>query len=405
MKKIMKGLSIFILLIMVLGACAPQAQPEPSVDEPEEVVVDVEEPEVMDTYSIAVIRWDPNDIYFNGVQLGQEMERDRIMAEEGVEIEFRVFGANDAAEQVNALQTYMDVGIDGALVVPWTPAALTGSVQELNNRGIPVVAHNSAIPGAKSTLVAFDNYGAGVIAGQHALERLNVLRGEDWVDGEGVVIVLRCIITLTADIGRYEGYKSVFGPIVDANPNLQWEVDEAFCDGAEARGFVGDMITRYGPENILAVLSIDGTMGIGGAVPAFDANGILFPPDDPNHIPVVTVDGTQVELEGINRGYMDFAAVQPAIGEGIISMRVLWEMIKEGRQFDRPETESVYVDGDELWMPVQILPGEGFDGPWYKLQTYGIPTKATVDDVRIWSNIMFELETGQFPEYVGPYGK
>jgi len=405
MKNLMKYLSIFFMIVMVLGACAPQTPADPSleeevsipdeVEEPEEEVdtpAEAQEPEEKDKYTIAVIRWDPNDIYFNGVQYGQELERDRIMEEEGVEIEFRVFGANDAAEQVNALQTYMDVGIDGAMIVPWQGTALTGSVEEF-------------IPDAKSALVAFDNFGAGVIAGQYALERLNELKGEDWVSSEGVIIELRCIITISADIGRHEGYHSVFDPILESNPNLKWEVTEAFCDGGQARSFVDDMISRYGPENILAVLSIDGTMGIGGAVPAFDAQGMLYPPDDPNHIPVVTVDGTQVELEGINQGDMDFAAVQPAVGEGIMAMRVLWDMIKEGKQFEKPDAESVFVDGDAYWMPVEIVPGEGFDGPWYKLQTYGIPVDAPVDDQNNWANLMYYIENGEYPEYSGPWGK
>ena len=41
------------------------------------------EPEKKSEYNVAVIRWSPDDIYFNGVQLGQEMERDAIQEAEG----------------------------------------------------------------------------------------------------------------------------------------------------------------------------------------------------------------------------------------------------------------------------------------------------------------------------------
>lgn len=357
-------------------------------------------------YTIAVIRWDPNDIYFNGVQYGQELERDKIMAEEGVEIEFKVFGANDSSKQVTALQQIMDVGIDGAMIVAWKSASMAASVEELNKRNIPVVAHNNYIPGSNIAFVAFDNYGAGVKAGEYALDRLNTLKGEKWAEKGGVIIELRCILTISPDIDRHNGYHTVFDPILEKNPNIKWETTEAFCDGSKARKFVDDMISRHGPDNILAVLSIDGTMGVGGAVPALDAQGILYPANDPRHIPIVTVDGTQVEFEAINRGDTDFCAVQPATGEGIMAMRVLWNMIKQGKQLEKPsETTTIYKDGSELWMPVDVIPGEGFNGPWYKLQTYGVPSDSKVDNETNWANVMYKVEKGSFPKYSGAYGK
>ncbi|MFN8561154.1 MAG: hypothetical protein U0703_05910 [Anaerolineae bacterium] len=113
------------------------------------------------------------------------------------------------------------------------------------------------------------------------MSKLNELRGRDWPSKGGVIIGLRCIITASFDIGRHTGYHEVLDPIVEANPGLTIETREAGCDGAAARRAVDDLITRYGPENVVAVASIDGTMGIGGAIPAFEAQGMLFPSNDP----------------------------------------------------------------------------------------------------------------------------
>lgn len=63
-----------------------------------------------DDLSVAVICWDPADIYFNGVQLGQEIERQNIEKAEGVKIDFRVFGANDVSAQKNALDAQLSRG-------------------------------------------------------------------------------------------------------------------------------------------------------------------------------------------------------------------------------------------------------------------------------------------------------
>ena len=84
-----------------------------------------------DKCEVAVIRWSPDDIYFNGVQLGQEMERERIEKEKGVKIEFRVFGANDVSKQRDALDAQVARGVDGVLLVPWRGGAMKNVVTQL----------------------------------------------------------------------------------------------------------------------------------------------------------------------------------------------------------------------------------------------------------------------------------
>lgn len=353
-----------------------------------------------DKYEVAVIRWSPDDIYFNGVQLGQELERERLQKEHRISIEFRVFGANDVSEQRNALDAQLARGVDGVLLVPWRGEAMRGVVKQLHDEGMPVVTSNAWVPGAPQTFVAFDNEEAGRLGGEAIVRRLNELRGEDWPQKGGVIIELRCIITASFDIGRHTGYHSVLGPIVEANPNLKIETREAGCDGGKARKAVDDLISRYGGENILAVASIDGTMGIGGAVPAFQAQGLLHPLDDPRHIPVTTVDGTVPELQAIARGHIDHASVQPAIGEGVMSMRLLYEMMSSGKLMDKPaETSMLLENSDELWAPVKVIPSDQFDGAWYRTTAYSVPSDVNYDDPKVWSNKMHQRENGKLPDY------
>ncbi|HWL70026.1 MAG TPA: sugar ABC transporter substrate-binding protein [Geminicoccus sp.] len=347
-------------------------------------------------YEVAVIRWAPEDIYFNGVQLGQEMECDRIMKEDGVEIEFRVFGANDVSAQRNALDALISRGVDGVLMVPWRGEAMRGVVNQLHDDGIPVVISNNMVPGARQTFVAFDNETAGRQGAEALVKRLTELRGADWADKGGVIIELRCVITASADIDRHDGYRSVLDPIVAEHSGVSVEVNEAGCAGGKARKAVDDIIARHGPEQILAVISIDGTMGVGGAVPAFQAQGMLVPPDDPKHIPIITIDGTMPELEALERGHIDTVMVQPAFGEGIMSMRLLYDMMKSGKMLEAPaEPQKLYADGDELWMPVEVLPFDQFDGPWYRIQTYGVPHDVSPKDPRNWAVQMSEQGAAQ----------
>lgn len=358
-----------------------------------------------EAFRVAVIRWSPDDIYFNGVQLGQEIERDRIQEEDGVTIEFTVFGDNDVSAQITALQAQLDRGVDGVLLVPWRGEAMIPILEEMREMGIPVVVSNALVPEAPQTFVAFDNEEAGRLAGQAILDKLDELRGEEWRDGSGVIIELRCIITASFDIGRHTGYREVLDPIVEANPDIRIETREAGCDGAEARQAVDDIMSRFGPENILAVASIDGTMGIGGAVPAFASQGVLFPPDDERHIPVTTVDGSLPELQAIARGDITHASVQPAIGEGVMSMRLLYQMMTTGETIETPEeVEVLYEDGEDYWMPVQVIPSDQFDGPWYKTGVFSVPFDVPVDDPNLWANAMAMSEDGELPVYEGEFG-
>jgi len=340
-------------------------------------------------YRVAVIRWEPNDIYFNGVQYGHELERSRIEARDGVKIEFSVFGANDVSAQRNALDAQVARGIDGVLLNPWRGKAMSNVVAELSEQNIPVVASSASVPRAKSSFVAFDNETAGRKGGEAIVNWLDEHRGSDWRQGEGVFIELRCIITASFDIGRSAGYRSVFDPIAAENPNIKIETHEAGCDGAAARKIVDDMISRYGGDKVLGVGSIDGTMGVGGAVPAFSAQGLLKKPDDPAHIPIATIDGTEPELIAIERGDITHISVQPAIGEGVMAMRVLYDMMKSGKLIDKLEQPGTYpLDTDELWGPVEIIPSEDFDGNWFKTQTYTIPGDVSATDPRVWPNQM-----------------
>lgn len=348
-------------------------------------------------YNVAVIRWEPNDIYFNGVALGQQQEAARIKTETGDTINFNVFGANDAGEQLNALQAQFDRGVDGVILTPWRGEAMRNIVSQLDEAGVPVVTTNAWVPGIKQTFVAFDNETAGRLGGEALVKRLDTLRGPDWAEKGGVFIELRCIITASFDIARHTGYRSVLDKIAEANPNVKIAEQEAGCDGGKARKAVDDIISREGPENILGIASIDGTMGIGGAVPAFNAQGILFPIDDPRHIPVATIDGTVPEFQSMARGEIDHISVQPATGEGIVSMRLLYALMS-GQPL--PDGAALTGEGDQpLWAPVAVLKPEAIEGPWYQTQAYSVPGATNYDDPRNWANEMSVEQTGSLPKF------
>lgn len=348
-------------------------------------------------YKVAVIRWEPNDIYFNGVALGQQQEAKRIQTETGDTITFNVFGANDAGDQLNALQAQVDRGVDGVLLTPWRGEAMRAIVQQLNESGVPVVTSNAWVPGVPQTFVAFDNETAGRLGGEALVKRLDTLRGEGWRKDGGVFIELRCIITASFDIARHKGYRSALDPIAAEYPGVKIVEQEAGCDGGKASKAVNDIISREGPDKILGVASIDGTMGVGGAVPAFKAQDLLFPIDNPKHIPIATIDGTVPEFQSMARGEIDHISVQPATGEGTITMRLLYDLMS-GKPL--PTEANVLLPGETpLWAPVKVSQPDAIKGPWYQTQAYSVPGVANYDDPRNWANEMAVVTTGKMPDF------
>jgi ribose transport system substrate-binding protein len=213
-----------------------------------------------------------------------------------------------------------------------------------------------------------------------------------------VIIELRCIITASFDISRHNGYRSVFDPIAEQHENLSIVTEEAGCDGGKARNAVDDIISRYGSDQVLAVASIDGTMAVGGAVSALDTRDMLHPKDDSRHIPISTIDGTVPELRALSEGKIDHVSVQPAVGEGIMTMRLLYRMMKSGESFIAEE-DAESMSGDELWMPVQVASSDGFEGPWFKTSVYTIPGDVSPSNPKIWSNRLHKRENGSLPDY------
>jgi len=114
-----------------------------------------------------------------------------------------------------------------------------------------------------------------------------------------------------------------------------------------------------------------------------------------------TVGGTVPELQAIARGDIDHVSVQPAIGEGVMSMKMLWKMMKSGKRM-LPTAEArddATLGGDELWRPVKVVNNPGFKGPWFKTQAYQVPEDVSYDDPRVWSNKMYKEQNGTLPDY------
>lgn len=338
-------------------------------------------------YNIALIRWEAGDIFFNGVQYGEEQAIKDIEAANGVKINFKVVAANDAAKQLDGLNALIAQGIDGVSLVPWKGEAMSNVLDELASKNIPVVVHNLTVPNSPFPFVAFANTDAGRLAGESILNGLEASRGADWGKDGGVILLLRGDITFSFDKERNDGYREAFKDAIAKFPNVQI-VERAGLgyQGEPARKAVEDAITRYGIDKILAVASVDGTMAVGGAVPAIKTAGGNLAPGSENRIMVTSIDCSKPELQSIAANELGHCSEQPAIAEGILVENLLYNMMSNGTIKPSEGAEKIAGWDGKPWAPVQILTRDDIKGPWYKTQAFSVPESVPVDSEYHWAN-------------------
>lgn len=339
------------------------------------------------TYNEAIIRWEAGDIFFNGVQYGEEETIKSIQQANGVTINFKVVAANDAAKQLDGLRALMAQGIDGVSLVPWQGPTMTAVIKELLAENIPVVVHNIAAPDSAAPFVAQDNTQAGALAGQAIQADLEQSRGADWGKDGGVILMLRGDVTNSFDAERAAGYYSVFDQLKAKFPNI--EIVERANLGYQADPAlkaVQDAITRYGVDKILAIGSVDGTMAVGGAIPALQAAGANLAPGSSNRIPVTSMDCSKPELDSIARNELAHCSEQPAVVEGNLVQTLLYDMMSHGSTTPSAAVENIADWVGKPWAPVQVVSSPDFPGPWYKTQPFSVPETVPVDSPYHWAN-------------------
>lgn len=383
--KLLMSFALGAVGLLGLGACsggegATAPPPAPETNESEVAV------ESKGEYTIAVVRWDAGDLFFNGVQAGQEIAVQQL-AEMGYTVNLRFVAANDAGQQLDGLRALMAQGVDGVSLVPWRGEAKRDIVKELTDEGIPVVVHNLNVPEQEVPFVAFDNVDAGRLGGDILVENIRQSRGDSLAEG-GVILLLRGDTTASFDRDRAAGYTAAFNELIEEFPNIEI-VERANLEyqGEPARRAVEDAITRYGAEKILAVASVDGTMGVGGTIPALQAAGLTVGTGDtPGAVPVSTIDCSQPELDSIKAGELAHCSQQPAIAEGIMVMYLLHDMITKGSTVPS-DTALDLIEGWENvpWGPVTVQSRDDIAGPWYRTEAFAVPSEVPAVNPYNWS--------------------
>lgn len=257
--------------------------------------------------------------------------------------------AHDAALQASTVSDFIQQGVDAVLLCPQDAAALSDSVIELNEAGIPVVLVDRGVNEGKFVaLCASDNYEFGY---QSAVQMVEVAKKSGVAKEELKILELQGDLASTSGLDRSKGFqdacKELGLNIVSSLPTY-WETDVAYnatLDGLQAH-----------PEINAIFAASDGVMG-DAIVSALEQLNRLYPAGNENHIFITAIDGTPGVLEHIRNGHIDVTCAQPAISMAHTAIDKLDAALKGEIDMEACEDCSLApvigtiknVDSDELW--------------------------------------------------------
>jgi ribose transport system substrate-binding protein len=281
MKKALKGLMFFGLVMILLVGCSTKAPG--SSEETEKDSSAVKDSTVKIGLSISTL----NNPFFVSLKEGAEEEAKA----QGAEIVV-VDAQNDSAKQVSDIEDLIQQGIDVLLVNPTDSASVAVAIESANNANIPVITVDRSAEGGEVVAhIASDNVAGGQMAGDFILEKLG---------SKGKVVELEGIPGSSAARERGEGFHKA----VDAVTDIEVVAKQA-ADFDRAKGLSVMENILQGNKDIQAVFAHNDEMAL-GALEALQAAGL-------SDVIVVGFDATDDAVKAVEEGKMAATVAQKPV--------------------------------------------------------------------------------------------
>lgn len=281
MKKLFKSISVLLLAVFVLAACAVEGEDKAKTEEKpaenQETSVETKE----GGYKIGVSLSTLNNPFFVSIREGIEEKA----KEEGAEVVISD-AQNDSSVQSNQIEDLITQKVDLIIINPVDSTAISSSVQKANEANIPVICvDRGSEDGEVLSLVASNNVEGGKMAGEFILEKV----GEN-----AEVIQLEGIPGASSTRERGQG----FAEATEGKINLVASQPANF-DRAEGLTVMENLLQAH--PDVKAVFSQNDEMAL-GAIEAIKASG--------KDIVVVGFDGNDDAVEAVKNGELAATVAQ-----------------------------------------------------------------------------------------------
>ena len=213
---------------------------------------------------------------------------------------------NDPTAQNNAIETYIQQGVAGLIVVAIDTNGIMSAVIQAANAGIPVVAVDAILPdGPQISQVGVNNYGAGVLIANDFLKYVDSKMG-----GKAKIGIVGALNSTIQNV-RQKGFTDTLAK------NKRVKV-VGVVDGRniseKAMGAAENLFTANPSMNAVYAT---GEPALIGAIAATEAQGLE------NDIKIFGWDLTSHSINGIDRGYVISVVQQSPYNMGVYAVDVL----------------------------------------------------------------------------------
>lgn len=288
MKKLFKSISVLLLAVFVLAACAVEGEDKAKTEEkPAETSVETKE----GGYKIGVSLSTLNNPFFVSIREGIEEKAQ----EEGAEVVISD-AQNDSSVQSNQIEDLITQKVDLIIINPVDSTAIASSVQKANEANIPVICvDRGSEDGEVLSLVASNNVEGGKMAGEFILEKV----GEN-----AEVIQLEGIPGASSTRERGQGFEEATKDKINLVAS-----QPANFDRAEGLTVMENLLQAH--PDVKAVFSQNDEMAL-GAIEAIKASG--------KDIVVVGFDGNDDAVEAVKNGELAATVAQQPKEMGKLAM-------------------------------------------------------------------------------------
>jgi len=213
---------------------------------------------------------------------------------------------NDPTAQNNAIETFIQQGVDGFIVVAIDTNGIMSAVIQAANAGIPVVAIDAILPdGPHISQVGVNNYGAGVLIANNFLKYVDSKMG-----GKAKIGIVGALNSTIQNV-RQKGFTDT----LSKNPKIEVvgvvdgrNVSEKAMSAAE------NLFTANPSMNVVYTT---GEPALVGAIAATEAQGLE------KDIKIFGWDLTSHSINGIDQGYVIAVVQQSPYNMGTYAVNVL----------------------------------------------------------------------------------
>lgn len=258
--------------------------------------------------TFALVQINQQALFFNQMNAGAEAAATE-MGDELV-----IFNANnDPAAQNSAIETYIQQGVDGIIVVAIDVNGIMPAVQQATDAGIPVIAVDAVLPeGPHAAQVGVNNASAGADMGNFFLDYL----GSD-MGGAAKIGIVGALNSSIQNI-RQAGF-------VDTISGKDGVTEAGVVDGQNVQDLAltaAENLITANPD--MTAIYATGEPALLGAVAAVESQG------KQDSVKIFGWDLTAQAINGIDQGYVAAVIQQDPAGMGAAAVEALNTLVEGG---------------------------------------------------------------------------